>query len=82
MFLSTCTTDDCWEQLSSSKSSSTILDQQRRHINNNNSGGQNGSRHQADVAIFSVSALQNVNVKQSVTWWLTNALSSSIQRHL
>ncbi|KAI3418407.1 hypothetical protein GPALN_009729 [Globodera pallida] len=74
---STTTTDECWEQLPSSKSSSSTLDQQRRHINNNISGGQNGlmerfrrqyfnnhisTRHQADVAIFSVSALQNVNV--------------------
>uniref|UniRef100_A0A183C0M0 Clat_adaptor_s domain-containing protein n=1 Tax=Globodera pallida TaxID=36090 RepID=A0A183C0M0_GLOPA len=69
---STTTTDECWEQLDSSTSSSSTLDQQRRHINNNSSGGQNGlmerfrrqyfnnhisSRHQADVAIFSVSEM-------------------------
>ncbi|KAL3078729.1 hypothetical protein niasHT_036066 [Heterodera trifolii] len=52
-----------------------LMERFRRQYFNNHIA----TRHQADVAIFSVSALQNINVKRSVTW-LLSALSVT-QRH-
>ncbi|KAL3072962.1 hypothetical protein niasHS_017936 [Heterodera schachtii] len=73
----------------SSSSTTNTADRPQRHDTNANElmerfrrqyfNNHIATRHQADVAIFSVSALHNINVKRSVTW-LLSALSVT-QRH-